>query len=82
MYWRPNNELEFQSGIFVSGDIFSPLTSYSTLPPSLCMYRITVNAIGPTPVPPDLIRGVSKDKMDALLKRQAINSALRKILQM
>lgn len=33
---------------------------------------ITVNAIGPTPVPTDLIRSVPKEKMDALLQRQAI----------
>lgn len=33
---------------------------------------ITVNAIGPTPVETDLIRGVPKEKMDALIQRQAI----------
>ena len=33
---------------------------------------ITVNAVGPTPVDTDLIRGVPKAKMDALLARQAI----------
>ena len=33
---------------------------------------ITVNAIGPTPVETDLVRNVPKDKMDALLKRQAL----------
>lgn len=33
---------------------------------------ITVNAIGPTPVETDLIRGVPSDKMDALIARQAI----------
>jgi 3-oxoacyl-[acyl-carrier protein] reductase len=33
---------------------------------------ITVNAVGPTPVPTDLIRNVPKEKMDALLARQAI----------
>ncbi|MFQ3242688.1 MAG: 3-oxoacyl-[acyl-carrier protein] reductase, partial [Lentimonas sp.] len=34
--------------------------------------RITVNAVGPTPVLTDLIKGVSSDKMDALIARQAI----------
>ena len=34
---------------------------------------ITVNAIGPTPVPTDLIKNVPKAKMDALLQRQAIH---------
>ncbi len=33
---------------------------------------ITVNAVGPTPVPTDLINGVPKAKMDALLARQSI----------
>ena len=33
---------------------------------------ITVNAVGPTPIQTDLIRGVSKDKLDRLLNRQAI----------
>jgi 3-oxoacyl-[acyl-carrier protein] reductase len=33
---------------------------------------VTVNAVGPTPVPTDLIKGVPKAKMDALLGRQAI----------
>jgi 3-oxoacyl-[acyl-carrier protein] reductase len=34
--------------------------------------RITVNAVGPTPVPTDLIRSVPAEKMNALLRRQAI----------
>jgi len=33
---------------------------------------ITVNAVGPTPVPTDLIKNVPKAKMEALLRRQAI----------
>ena len=33
---------------------------------------VTVNAVGPTPVPTDLLRGVPKAKIDALLARQAI----------
>ena len=33
---------------------------------------ITVNAVGPTPIPTDLIRNVPKEKMDALLAQQAI----------
>lgn len=35
-------------------------------------YGITVNAVGPTPVATDLIKGVSKAKMQALLNTQAI----------
>jgi 3-oxoacyl-[acyl-carrier protein] reductase len=38
----------------------------------LAELRITVNALGPTPVLTDLIKGVSSQKMDALLARQAI----------
>ncbi len=36
-------------------------------------FGITVNAIGPTPIKTDLIRGVSLDKLDALVQRQAIH---------
>jgi 3-oxoacyl-[acyl-carrier protein] reductase len=35
-------------------------------------FGITVNAIGPTPIDTDLIRGVSKGKLDELVARQAI----------
>jgi len=34
---------------------------------------ITVNAVGPTPIRTDLIRGVPADKLDALVRRQAIS---------
>lgn len=33
---------------------------------------ITVNAVGPTPIDTDLIRGVPGEKMDALIQQQAI----------
>lgn len=35
-------------------------------------WSITVNAVGPTPVPTDLIRSVPQEKMDRLLAQQAI----------
>jgi 3-oxoacyl-[acyl-carrier protein] reductase len=35
-------------------------------------FGITVNAIGPAPIRTDLIRGVSAEKLDALIERQAI----------
>ncbi len=38
----------------------------------LAPHNITVNAVGPTPVPTDLIKNVPKAKMDALLNRQAL----------
>lgn len=38
----------------------------------LAPFKITVNAIGPTPVKTDLIGGVSDDKIQELLTRQAI----------
>ena len=38
----------------------------------LADFNITVNAIGPTPIPTDLIKNVPKDKIEALLNRQAI----------
>lgn len=36
-------------------------------------YGITVNAVGPTPIKTDLIRGVPIEKMERLLARQAIH---------
>ncbi len=38
----------------------------------LAEFNITVNAVGPTPIPTDLIKNVSREKMDALINRQAI----------
>ena len=38
----------------------------------LADFGITVNAIGPTPVPTDLVRSVPREKMEAILARQAI----------
>jgi 3-oxoacyl-[acyl-carrier protein] reductase len=38
----------------------------------LAAFNITVNAVGPTPIETDLIRGVPEAKMQALLDRQAI----------
>jgi 3-oxoacyl-[acyl-carrier protein] reductase len=38
----------------------------------LAELKITVNAIGPTPIETDLIRGVSPAKMQALIARQAV----------
>lgn len=35
-------------------------------------FGITVNSVGPNPVQTDLIRGVPQEKLDALLRRQAI----------
>jgi len=39
----------------------------------LAPFNITVNAVGPTPVETDLIRGVPSDKIQALLQQQAIS---------
>lgn len=38
----------------------------------LAPFNVTVNAVGPTPVMTDLVRGVPQAKMDALIGRQAI----------
>ncbi len=38
----------------------------------LADFGITVNAVGPTPIETDLIKSVPKQKMDALIGRQAI----------
>jgi 3-oxoacyl-[acyl-carrier protein] reductase len=39
----------------------------------LAEFGVTVNAVGPTPVQTDLIRSVSKEKINRLLARQAIH---------
>jgi 3-oxoacyl-[acyl-carrier protein] reductase len=39
----------------------------------LAEFGITVNAVGPTPVETDLIRNVPKEKIESLLRRQAIS---------
>lgn len=38
----------------------------------LAQFNITVNAIGSTPIPTDLIKNVPKNKMNALLSQQAL----------
>jgi 3-oxoacyl-[acyl-carrier protein] reductase len=38
----------------------------------LATFGITMNAIGPTPIPTDLIKNVPKEKMTSLIERQAI----------
>src|SRR6266480_2321571 len=46
-------------------------------------FGVTVNAIGPGPIRTDLIRGVSPEKLDALIERQAIKryGELRDVIQ-
>ena len=38
----------------------------------LAIYGITVNAIGPTPIPTDLIAGIPSEKLESIVARQAI----------
>ena len=38
----------------------------------LAEFNITVNAVGPAPIKTDLIRGAPEDKLERLLRRQAI----------
>lgn len=38
----------------------------------LAEFNITVNAVGPTPIPTDLIKNVSPEKMNSLIARQAL----------
>jgi 3-oxoacyl-[acyl-carrier protein] reductase len=38
----------------------------------LATFGITINAVGPTPIPTDLIKNVPKEKMTSLIERQAI----------
>ncbi|MDC0933406.1 SDR family NAD(P)-dependent oxidoreductase [Arcobacteraceae bacterium] len=43
-----------------------------TISKELAPFNITINAIGPTPIETDLIKAVPKDKIQALLEKQAI----------
>lgn len=46
-------------------------------------FGITVNAVGPTPIKTDLIRGVPPEKLDVLISRQAIKryGEMRDVIQ-
>ena len=46
-------------------------------------FGITVNAVGPTPIKPDLLRGVPPEKLEALISRQAIQryGEMRDVIQ-
>jgi len=44
-----------------------------TLAKEISQFGITVNAIGPTPVDTDLIAHISKEKLENLMRQQAIN---------
>ena len=46
-------------------------------------FGITVNAVGPTPIKTDLIRGVPPEKLDSLIARQAIKryGEMRDVIQ-
>jgi 3-oxoacyl-[acyl-carrier protein] reductase len=43
-----------------------------TLAHELAPFGIRVNAVGPTPIDTDLIRNIPREKLDALVRRQAI----------
>jgi 3-oxoacyl-[acyl-carrier protein] reductase len=45
----------------------------SILARELAPFHVTVNAVGPTAIETDLIRGVPRERLDALLARQAIH---------
>lgn len=45
----------------------------SILARELAPFNVTVNAVGPTAIDTDLIRGVPRERLDALLARQAIH---------
>jgi 3-oxoacyl-[acyl-carrier protein] reductase len=62
--------LEGQAAYAASKAAVESLTR--TLARELAPFRITVNAVGPTPIDTTLIRGIPKDKLVALIDSQAI----------
>jgi 3-oxoacyl-[acyl-carrier protein] reductase len=62
--------LEGEAGYAASKAAVESLTRIAAR--ELAAFNITVNAVGPTPVLTDLIKGVPKQKMDSLIARQAI----------
>ena len=69
-HYRRPPEPRRRSHLYASKAAVESLTRI--LARELAELRITVNAIGPTPIDTDLIRGVPQDKMDALIARQPI----------
>lgn len=63
-------DLEGEAGYAASKAAVESLTRIAAR--ELAPLGITVNAVGPTPVPTDLIRNVPRAKMDALLARQPL----------
>ena len=63
-------DLEGEAAYAASKSAVATLTRI--LARELASFNITVNAIGPTPVKTDLVRSVPAEKLDNLIRRQAI----------
>jgi 3-oxoacyl-[acyl-carrier protein] reductase len=63
-------DLEGEAVYAASKSAVESLTRVSSK--ELAPYGIRVNAIGPTPIPTDLIKAVPKNKIDELINDQAI----------
>ena len=63
-------DLEGEAAYAASKSAVATLTRI--LARELAAFNITVNAIGPTPVKTDLVRSVPAEKLDNLIRRQAI----------
>jgi 3-oxoacyl-[acyl-carrier protein] reductase len=63
-------DLEGEAGYAASKAAVESLTRIAAR--ELAPFNITVNAVGPTPTMTDLLRGVPKQKLDALIARQPI----------
>lgn len=63
-------ELEGEAAYAASKAAVETLTRI--LAKELSQYKITINAIGPTPIPTDLVRNVPEDKMEKLIERQSV----------
>ena len=61
------------AGGYASGAANSAVVNFTKkLSDELAGYGITVNAIGPTPIKTDLLRGIPPEKLERLISRQAI----------
>lgn len=65
-------QLEGEAAYAASKSAVETLTK--VMAKELAPFRITCNAVGPSPIQTDLIKGVSSEKIEALIRQQAVKS--------